>query len=181
MLSENFMKFEWKLFEKCDGQTDGWTDRHGMLKELLDGSKELFFFLIEICILMNSCPSFVYIHLDYLDGTLGRHWIIPVPVIWARWHPKSPACLLNALLGRRSKKTSKLHITGLCEGNSLVTHEGQWRRALMFSLICAWIKGWANNRDASDLRRHRAHYDVTVMETETTMTSHNSPLFAFFS
>ena len=28
-------------------------------------------------------------------------------------------------------------------------HKGQWRRALMFSLICAW--------DVSDLRRHRAH------------------------
>ena len=42
-------------------------------------------------------------------------------------------------------------------------HKGQWRRALMFSLICAWINGWINNRDASDLRRHRAHYDVTIM------------------
>ena len=35
--------------------------------------------------------------------------------------------------------------------------------ALMFSLICARIKGWVNNREAGDLRRHRAHHDVTVM------------------
>ena len=42
-------------------------------------------------------------------------------------------------------------------------HKGQWREALMFSLICAWIKGWVNNRKTGDLRRHRAHYDVTVM------------------
>ena len=42
-------------------------------------------------------------------------------------------------------------------------HKGQWRRALMFSLICAWTKGWANNRDAGDLRRHCTHYDVTAM------------------
>ena len=41
-------------------------------------------------------------------------------------------------------------------------HNGQWRGALVFSLICAWTDGWANNRDACDLRRHRAHYDVTV-------------------
>ena len=41
-------------------------------------------------------------------------------------------------------------------------HKGQWRGALMFSLICAWINGWANNGDAGDLRRDRAHYDVTV-------------------
>ena len=42
-------------------------------------------------------------------------------------------------------------------------YKGQWRRVLMFSLICAGTNGWANNRDAGDLRCHRAHYDVTVM------------------
>ena len=42
-------------------------------------------------------------------------------------------------------------------------HKGQWRGALMFSLICAWINGWVNNREASDLRCHRAHYDDSVM------------------
>ena len=33
----------------------------------------------------------------------------------------------------------------------------------MFSLIWAWTNGWANNRDAGGLRRHRTHSDVTVM------------------
>ena len=42
-------------------------------------------------------------------------------------------------------------------------HKGQWRGALMFSLICVWINGWVNNCEAGDLRRYRAHYDVTVM------------------
>ena len=42
-------------------------------------------------------------------------------------------------------------------------HKGQWRGALVFSLICAWISGWVNDRGVGDLRRHRAHYDVTVM------------------
>ena len=43
-------------------------------------------------------------------------------------------------------------------------HKGQWRGALMFSLICAsWINGWSNNRETRDLRRHRDHYDVSVM------------------
>ena len=32
-------------------------------------------------------------------------------------------------------------------------HKGQWRGALMFSLIGAWINGWANNREAGYLRR----------------------------
>ena len=42
-------------------------------------------------------------------------------------------------------------------------HKGQWRGALMFSLICVWINDWVNNREVGDLRRYRAHYDVTVM------------------
>ena len=33
----------------------------------------------------------------------------------------------------------------------------------LFSLIWAWTNGWVNNRDNGDARRHRAHYDVTVM------------------
>ena len=33
----------------------------------------------------------------------------------------------------------------------------------MFSFICAWTNARANNLDAGDLTRHRAHYDVTVM------------------
>ena len=42
-------------------------------------------------------------------------------------------------------------------------HKGQWRGALMLSLICVGINDWVNNRDAGDLRRDRAHYDVTLM------------------
>ena len=42
-------------------------------------------------------------------------------------------------------------------------HKGQWRGALMFSLICAWTDSWANNGDPVDLRRLRVHYDVIVM------------------
>ena len=41
--------------------------------------------------------------------------------------------------------------------------KGHGRGALMFSLICVWINGWVNNREAGDLRRNRAHFYVTVM------------------
>ena len=44
-------------------------------------------------------------------------------------------------------------------------HKGQWRGALMFSLIYAWINDWVNNREAGDLRRQHGHYDVIVMLT----------------
>ena len=42
-------------------------------------------------------------------------------------------------------------------------HKGQWREALMFSFISAWINDWVNNRVAGDLRRYRTHYDVIIM------------------
>ena len=42
-------------------------------------------------------------------------------------------------------------------------HKGQWRGALMFSLICTWINCRVNNHEAGDLRRHQAHYDVIIM------------------
>ena len=42
-------------------------------------------------------------------------------------------------------------------------HKGQWRGALMFSLICTRINGWVNNGEAGDLRCYHAHYDITVM------------------
>ena len=69
-------------------------------------------------------------------------------------------------------------LLALCVGNTPVTgeflrgihrwrvnspHKGQWRGALMFSLVCGWIDGWVNHREAGDLRRHRAQYDVLVL------------------
>ena len=33
-------------------------------------------------------------------------------------------------------------------------HKGQWRGALVFSLICATINGWVNNREGGELWRH---------------------------
>ena len=71
----------------------------------------------------------------------------------------------------------------LCEGNSPVPvnspHKGQWRGALMFSLICVWINGWVNNREAGNLRRYRSRYDVIVMRDSLTsyplnLTDHKS-------
>ena len=58
-------------------------------------------------------------------------------------------------------------VTGHLCGNSPVPvnspHKGQWRGALMFSLICVWINGWVNSREAGDLRRYGTHYDVIVI------------------
>ena len=54
-------------------------------------------------------------------------------------------------------------------------HKGQWRGALIFYLICAWINGGVNNREAGDLRRHRAHNDVIVMREDVTYLNNIFP------
>ena len=56
-------------------------------------------------------------------------------------------------------------VRGIHRSPETSPHEGQWRGALVFCLICAWINAWVNNPKAGDLRRHRAHYDVIVMES----------------
>ena len=63
--------------------------------------------------------------------------------------------LLDSLPWRRHQMETFSALLALCVGNSPVT--------LMFSLICAWTDGSLNNRDAVDLRCHRAHCDVIVM------------------
>ena len=58
-------------------------------------------------------------------------------------------------------------LLALCAGNTPVPanspHKGQWRGALMFSLIYAWINDWVNSREAGDSRRQRGHYYINVM------------------
>ena len=69
-------------------------------------------------------------------------------------HETSPNGTFSALLA-------------LCEGNSLVTGEFPAQRPVTRSFdaffICAWINSWVNNREAGDLRRHNAYYNVNVM------------------
>ena len=47
-------------------------------------------------------------------------------------------CLLSCLFGRRSKKTSKLHVTGLCAGNSPGTGEFPIQRASNVENVSIW-------------------------------------------
>ena len=53
----------------------------------------------------------------------------PYPIPWRHnrcdgvWNHQPNDCLLNCLFRRRSRRTSKLRVTGLCVGNSQVTGE----------------------------------------------------------
>ena len=59
----------------------------------------------------------------------------------------------------------------ICAGNSPVTGEFPAQRPVTrsfdVSLICDWINGWVNSREAGDLRHHRAQYDVIMMTNKS--------------
>ena len=61
----------------------------------------------------------------------------------------------------------KIHVTGPwwgeCIGHRWIPLTKASDGASLLSLIYAWKNDWANNRYAGDLRRHRAHYDVTAI------------------
>ena len=54
-------------------------------------------------------------------------------------------------------------VRGIRRSSANSPHKGQWQ-ILMFSLICARINGWVNSREAGNLRRHHAHYDIIVVK-----------------
>ena len=72
-------------------------------------------------------------------------------------------------------------VTGhLCEeftGHGWIPRKKASDAELWYFLICAWINGWVNNREAGDLRRHRAHNNVTVM-LWTEMASSLQPIIS---
>ena len=49
--------------------------------------------------------------------------------------------------------------------------------AELWFFFCVWINGWVNNREAGDLRRYRAHYDVTVMKQSNWSTANPCTYF----
>ena len=95
------------------------------------------------------------------------------PSLYTRGHIPMGACVHPSVINDhhlswwRHQMETFSALLALCAGNSPVPvnspHKGQWRGALMFSLICARINDWVNNREAGDLRRHLGHYDVNVM------------------
>ena len=92
----------------------------------------------------------------------GSSWILaPIPdnTNWLTWTIVDSSSMMTSSNGNIFRVTGLL--CGEFTGHRW--HRGQLRGALMFCLVCAWINDWVNNREAGDLRRHRAHYDVIEM------------------
>ena len=100
--------------------------------------------------LLKHCQSLPAHGGDHLwsNNNTGPHtsmnhiWIIAL-----RWHHNKHDgisnhqphnCLLNCLFRRRSKKTSKLRVSRLCEGNSLVTGEFPAQRSSNAENVSIW-------------------------------------------
>ena len=79
-------------------------------------------------------------------------------------YPKNKHTIMMSLNGNIFRVTGPL-VRGIHRWPVNSPHKGQWRGALMSSLICDWINSWVYNREAGDLRRHHAHYDVIVMSS----------------
>ena len=97
------------------------------------------------------------------------------------WHHSLPSGMSKSSLTwwRHQKETFPRYcpfVRGIHRSPVNSPHKGQWLEAL-FSLICAWANGWVNNIYAGDSRRHHAHYDVTVMESESQQPASNSMIY----
>ena len=85
-------------------------------------------------------------------------------------------CLLNRLFRCRSKKTSKLRVTGLCEENSAVTSEFSAQRAGNAENVSIWWRHYDN--DSSPLMVSQAPNGILrSLHTEATVYSPTLALF----
>ena len=102
-------------------------------------------------------------------------WFFVTSKTIRRWVANCKLCILNKhddVIKWKHFRRCWPFVRGIHRSPANSPHKGQWRGALMFSLICAWMNRWVKNREAGDLRRHRAHYDVTAMNI-TDEASHN--------
>ena len=81
---------------------------------------------------------------------------------WARWRLKSPAL---RLFRHSSKKASKLHVTGLCEGNSPVTGEFIAQRISDAENVSVW---WRHHDSKPLLLCSFSNYIIIVAGVMTT-------------
>ena len=114
-------------------------------------------------------PSYLYLSICLLPmwyrkimtsrWTWNDLWFICLEVYWA------PVKIHDDVIKWKHFPRNWPFVRGIHRSPVNSPHKGQWREALMFSLICVWINNWVHNREAGDLRRYLAHYDVIVTST----------------
>ena len=123
-------------------------------------------FMIKNCILMKICIEICLQGSDWQSAIIGsdndlvpnrRQAIICISGGLVYW------CLHDDVIKWKHFPRNWPFVREIHRSPVNFPHKGQWRGALMFSLIYAWINDWVNNREAGDLRRQHGHYDVIVM------------------
>ena len=115
----------------------------------------------------NSVTSTLFVRLRHTAGlvylfTFCEHRIIETPCLWERL--LTGTCHDDVIKWNHFQRYWPF-VRGIHRSPVNSPHKGQWRGVLMFSFIRAWLNCWISNREAGDLRRHRTHYDVSVMMT----------------
>ena len=100
-----------------------------------------------------------------MGGDKAKYVLLPcfsVQLHWSACAILPCNCMMTSSNGNIFRVTG--HLCGEFTGDRWIPRTKASDAELWcFYLICAWIESWENNGEAVDLRRHRAHYDVTVM------------------
>ena len=94
-------------------------------------------------LIQYSCSS-NFRNVAWLTSQMRYHirtkWLITMTSLWTPRRIKSPASrfLLNRLIRSRSRKTSKLRVTGLCTGNSPGTGKFPAQRDSNAEIVSIW-------------------------------------------
>ena len=89
---------------------------------------------------------------EWMDDTFSRH----------RFAGASTGPVGHHMM--TSSNGNIFRVTGpLCVSPVNSPQRGQWHRALIFSLICAWINGSVNNREAGESSAYRSYDDDVIM------------------
>ena len=109
------------------------------------------------------------VHYECFESEISRVRYIGILVMYIASKEFSTRPVLHCPAWWRHQMDTFSALLAFCAGNSPVTGELPSQRPVTRSFWCflwsaPWINGCVNNREAGDLRRHRPHYDVIVME-----------------
>ena len=134
---------------------------------------------------MLWCHFPTYFHAYWHDSLIPPSRVYPIKyacsVVWFTllWLCRSSYAMMTSSNGNIFPR-NWLFVREIHRSPVNFPHKGQWRGALMFSLIYASINDWVNNREAGDLKHQHGHYDVIVMHIYWHSSLSINPLRAKF-
>ena len=129
-----------------------------------------YFVKIHIDAIIYTCPNVIVWLFVNIDSQLTGTWrhIAGTYISYDNFRQTSTHPQCSEGLGMMMSSNGNIFpVLALCAGNSPVTGDFLKQRPVTCSFdgffISTGINAWVNNREAGDLRCHRAHYDVIIM------------------